>query len=116
MPSALPVFGGTLVVLFLVQITTSVEVSISLLPPSNALVLSPSLLSFSIEQDRWTDWVGTSSRNNFSFNTLDNLGTLTGEPPRIRIGANSEDRTVYDPNVQASCHFFRSPHRLNRVP
>src|SRR6266540_4141929 len=108
MPNALPVIGGTLAVFFFVQTTicVSVSVSVPLIPPSNAPVLSPSLLSFSIEQDRWTDWVGTSSRNKFLFNTLENLSFLTGEPPRIRIGANSEDRTIYDANVQASNLFF----------
>ncbi|TDL25597.1 glycoside hydrolase family 79 protein, partial [Rickenella mellea] len=68
--------------------------------------MNPSLVSFSIEQDRWTDWVGTTSSNTFFFNTLDNLRRLTGQPPGIRIGANSEDHTNFNPNVQFSQAIF----------
>ncbi|KAF8349020.1 glycoside hydrolase family 79 protein [Amanita rubescens] len=75
-------------------------------PPSNALYLSPTLLSFSIEQDRWTNWSGIAARNTFFFNVLDNLRIKTGSPPYIRIGANSEDRTIFDPNVQFSATTF----------
>ncbi|KAF5327444.1 hypothetical protein D9619_004448 [Psilocybe cf. subviscida] len=84
------------------QAATCLEVSISQAAPSAAASISPSFLSFSIEQDRWTDWVGTTSRNDFFFNTLDNLRQLTGEPPQIRIGANSEDHTDFSPNVKAA--------------
>lgn len=87
--------------LLLSQAATCLEVSISQAAPSAAASISPSFLSFSIEQDRWTDWVGTTSRNDFFFNTLDNLRQLTGEPPRIRIGANSEDHTDFSANVKA---------------
>ncbi|KAH9481594.1 Beta-glucuronidase [Psilocybe cubensis] len=84
------------------SLCADVNVSIPLVAPSTAPVISPSLVSFSIEQDRWTDWVGTTSRNQFFFNTLDNLRALTGEPPQIRIGANSEDHTDFSENVQFS--------------
>ena len=89
-----------LFVLLFGRLVTAFTISIQTTVPSNAAALSPSLLSFSIEQDRWTDWVGTTSRNNFFFNTLDNLKQLTGEPPQIRIGANSEDHTNCDDSVQ----------------
>lgn len=92
--------GQVLFVLLFGQLVTAFTISIQTTVPSNATALSPSLLSFSIEQDRWTDWVGTTSRNNFFFNTLDNLKQLTGEPPQIRIGANSEDHTNCDDSVQ----------------
>ncbi len=68
--------------------------------PSNAVYLPPTLLSFSIEQDRWTNWSGIAARNTFFFNVLDNLRIKTGSPPHIRIGANSEDRTIFDPDIQ----------------
>ncbi|KDR71209.1 hypothetical protein GALMADRAFT_75264 [Galerina marginata CBS 339.88] len=70
--------------------------------PSTAPTLAPDLVSLSIEQDRWTDWAGTTEQNSFFFNTLDNLAQITGTPPRIRIGADSEDHTNFDPNVQFS--------------
>ncbi|KAG7446126.1 glycoside hydrolase family 79 protein [Guyanagaster necrorhizus] len=83
-----------------------VEVSLSLSVPSNAPELSPSLLSFSIEGDRWTDWTGTTSKNQFLYNALDNLKTLTGVPPSIRIGGDSEDHTNFNPNVEFSEAIF----------
>ena len=73
--------------------------------PASAPLLSRSLVSFSIEQDRWGDWVGQGAGNPFFFNTLDNLKQLTGEPARIRIGADSEDRTNFNPSVQVWLYF-----------
>lgn len=87
-------------------VSAGVEVSLSLSAPSSAPKLSPNLLSFSIEQDRWTDWSGTTSRNQFLYNALDNLKTLTGAPPNIRIGADSEDHTNFNPNVKFSETIF----------
>ena len=103
--STMPTFVSlyrTSVVLLIGQLATCLEVSISSCAPSTAVSVSQSLVSFSIEQDRWTDWVGTTSRNEFFFNTLDNLKKFTGEPPQIRIGANSEDRTNFNQKVQVS--------------
>jgi len=68
-----------------------------------ATYLSPSLVSLSIEQDRWVDWAGASVKNSFIHNTLDNLKQLTGEPPWIRIGADSEDHTNFNPNTRCVC-------------
>jgi len=87
--------------LLLGQLASCLDFSISLTAPATAFV-SQSLVSLSIEQDRWTDWAGNTSRNDFFFNTLDNLQQLTGLPPQIRIGANSEDHTNFGNNVQFS--------------
>lgn len=92
--------------LLLGQLVSCLDVLVSLTPPAAALSVSKSLLSFSIEQDRWTDWVGTTSQNDFFFNTLDNLQQLTGLPPQIRIGANSEDHTNFGNNVQVLRHLY----------
>jgi hypothetical protein len=81
-----------------------VHVAILSKPPVAAVYVSPSFVSLSIEQDRWTEWVGTTSRNDFFFNTLDNLRQLTGTPPQLRIGANSGDRTDFGDNVQVLCY------------
>ncbi|GLB40573.1 putative glycosyl hydrolase family 79 C-terminal beta domain [Lyophyllum shimeji] len=81
---------------------SGVNVAIPLIAPSTAPRVSPSLFSFSIEQDRWTDWAGSTSRNQFLFNTLDNLARLTGAPPDIRIGANSEDHTKFKAAIQTT--------------
>lgn len=74
----------------------SVTVNVGNRAPSGSFVVSPSLFSLSIEQDRWTDWVGLNSRNQFFFNTLDNFVRITGEPLRLRIGADSEDHTNFN--------------------
>jgi hypothetical protein len=77
-----------------------VPVTIPLAAPATAQVVSRSLFSFSIEQDRWVDWIGQGPANPFFFNTLNNLKEIVQEPPRIRIGGNSEDRTTFNPQVQ----------------
>ncbi|KAI0027404.1 hypothetical protein K488DRAFT_61654 [Vararia minispora EC-137] len=69
-------------------------------PPSNAASASRDLVGFSIEQDQWPDWAGSSSPNTFWINALNNLKTLSGLPTRIRIGANSEDHTDFSPAVK----------------
>ncbi|TFY74559.1 hypothetical protein EWM64_g9455 [Hericium alpestre] len=73
----------------------TISVSVPALAPSSAPSLPGSLISFSIEQDRWVDWIGQESRNDFFFNVLDNLKSITGEAPHIRIGADSEDHTDF---------------------
>ncbi|KAI0059203.1 hypothetical protein BV25DRAFT_1908823 [Artomyces pyxidatus] len=80
----------------------TVSVTIPFSAPSSAPAISRSLVSFSIEQDRWVDWIGKGTSNTFFANVLNNLKALSGEPTRIRIGADSEDHTNFDPAVQAS--------------
>ncbi|KAF8148679.1 glycoside hydrolase family 79 protein [Crassisporium funariophilum] len=94
------------VLLILGRGALGVDVSISVTAPANAPTIAPNLVSFSIEQDRWTDYAGTTSRNQFFFNTLDNLGALTGQPPQLRIGADSEDRTIFSSSVRVAFLFF----------
>ncbi|KAK0205928.1 glycoside hydrolase family 79 protein [Desarmillaria ectypa] len=86
--------------------SAAVEVSLPLSAPSAAPELSAGLLSFSIEGDRWMDWSGTTSKNQFLYNALDNLKTLTGTPPNIRIGANSGDHTNFNPDIEFSEAIF----------
>jgi len=82
-------------------------ISIPLTAPQSAASISPSHFSFSIEQDRWLSWAGNGSRNDFVYNALDNIKQLTGEPPWIRIGGDSEDHTIFDSSVQVrSTHFL----------
>ncbi|KAF7327551.1 Glycoside hydrolase family 79 protein [Mycena kentingensis (nom. inval.)] len=89
---------------------------------TNAPSFSPSLISLSIEQvscralsiallrqsapkDRWQDWV----QSEFFSNILHNLAQLTGAPPGIRIGANSEDKTDFLPAVESAQCVFPPP-------
>lgn len=80
-----------------------VDISISQSQPETAVLVSQSFMSLSIEGDRWPDWMGSTSRNDFFFNALDNLQQLTGVPPQIRIGANSADNTDFGGNAQVLC-------------
>ena len=57
-------------------------------------------IALSLEGDRWLDWVGSTSRNQFFYNTLSNIKFYTNEPVPIRVGANSEDRTHFNPDVK----------------
>ena len=80
----------------------SLSVPISLQAPEGAVTLDPALLSFSIEQDRWTDWAGLDAPNTFLLNALDNLKQRTGQLPWIRIGADSEDHTNFRADIQVN--------------
>ncbi|KAF5314543.1 hypothetical protein D9611_007010 [Ephemerocybe angulata] len=81
----------TLVALMLTTSVRALEVTISAKAPGGASSIAQDHVSLSIEQDRWVDWVGSTSRNEFFFNSLDNLDKLTGVPPRIRIGGQAAD-------------------------
>ncbi|KAJ7034931.1 glycoside hydrolase family 79 protein [Mycena alexandri] len=84
-------------ILPLVSAVTVVPIPLS---PGDAPSVNGNLVSLSIEQDRWLDWSGNTTRNTFFFNTLDNLVAITGDDPTIRIGADSEDHTNFNPNIQ----------------
>jgi len=62
------------------------------------------------------DWAGNTSRNSFFFNTLDNLVALTGYDPVLRIGADSEDRTTFNPSVQFVQQVFPPPTTIVPYP
>ena len=80
--------------------SVDVPVSIQFSPLSSAISISPALVGLSIEQDRWTDWVGATSRNQYFYTLLVNLQKLTGHTPDIRIGADSGDRTNFRADIQ----------------
>lgn len=79
--------------------TIPLMVSLPIQAPPTSSPLASTLLSFSIEQDRWPDWSGTSRANAFTHAALSRLAGLTGTPPKIRVGANTEDKTVWSPSV-----------------
>ncbi|THH14807.1 hypothetical protein EW146_g5586 [Bondarzewia mesenterica] len=80
--------------------TLAINVSIPAMAPTDAPFISPSHFAFSIEQDRWVDWAGRGIRNNFFYNVLNNLKSLSGQAVHLRIGADSEDHTNFNPAVQ----------------
>lgn len=66
-------------------------------------------VGFSLEGDRWLDWAGSTSRNTFFYNILSNIKFHTNTPPPVRVGANSEDRTHFNPDVEFSQLQFPAP-------
>ncbi|KAI0666081.1 glycoside hydrolase family 79 protein [Trametes maxima] len=95
---------------------SALNVSLPISPPGNSQALSPTLLSFSIEQDRWPDWAGVWSRNEFTHDALLNYAALTGHPPNIRVGANSEDHTFWSPTVTIEDSSFPPPNSITPYP
>ncbi|KAJ3747810.1 glycoside hydrolase family 79 protein [Lentinula detonsa] len=94
----------------------ALSVSVPLGAFSNTSSVSPSHISFSIEQDRWTDWAGTTAKNEFVLNALSNLASFTGQPPRFRIGADSEDRTNFQPGLNLAELSFSPPSAATPYP
>ncbi|EAU85549.2 hypothetical protein CC1G_06262 [Coprinopsis cinerea okayama7 len=88
---------------------SSLDIGIPITAPSKAAPILRDHVSYSLEQDRWLDWSGTTSKNDFFHNTMENIRDLTGLPPRIRIGANSEDRTHFNPNIEFAQLVFPAP-------
>jgi len=105
------------------HVATAATVTIPAAPPATAQELPSTHVSFSVEQDRWPgisyylsfiqssslpslDWVGTNARNEFTHTALTNLGALTGTPPKIRVGADSEDHTTWSPTVTVRSSFL----------
>ena len=62
------------------------------------------------------DWTGTEERNEFTHNALVNLEQLTGQPPKIRVGGNTEDRTVWSPTVTFVEASFPPPSSITPYP
>ena len=93
---------GIILLAPLLGFAQAVGINIPLSAPTGASRIYGDHVSFSLEQDRWLDWVGRTSRNEFFFNSLENIRKITGLPPRIRVGANSEDRTHFNPTLDVS--------------
>lgn len=93
------------VALLLVHAVSAQTTTIAIIAPDDAKALSQNLLGFSLEQDRWPDWSGTHSRNEFTHSALVNYAQLVGKPPKIRVGADSEDHTVWSPTVTVSASY-----------
>ncbi|XP_006459562.1 hypothetical protein AGABI2DRAFT_201919 [Agaricus bisporus var. bisporus H97] len=113
----MPTFSGILhfvVTLFAVQSSTTINISIP--APNGSIQIPRNLIGFSLEQDRWVDWAGLDERNQFFFNVLDNMKAISGEPPIIRIGANSEDHTNFNPDVKSPQLVFPTPNAVTPFP
>ncbi|KAF8313085.1 hypothetical protein DL93DRAFT_2156373 [Clavulina sp. PMI_390] len=87
---------------------TSASVTVEVPPhaPSSASTVGRDLVGLSIEGDRWAEWVGPKQKNNYFISLLQNLGDITGQPPNIRIGADSQDHTFFDKTVDVATATF----------
>ncbi|KAK7692779.1 hypothetical protein QCA50_004412 [Cerrena zonata] len=59
---------------------------------------------------------GCDSRNEFTFNALDNYAKLTGKPSKIRVGADSEDHTTWSPTVTINEDLFPPANTITPFP
>ncbi|KAH9936781.1 uncharacterized protein BXZ73DRAFT_100205 [Epithele typhae] len=94
----------------------ALTVSVPLAAPASASALAPTLVSFSIEQDRWPGWTGTTARNAFTSNALANYAALTGRAPTVRVGADSEDRTTFAASEVLVSASFPAPDAVTPFP
>ncbi|OJJ33989.1 hypothetical protein ASPWEDRAFT_114341 [Aspergillus wentii DTO 134E9] len=81
---------------------TSVLLSKTVPTDAGAPVLHP-FISYSIEFAFFPDFAGNASHPNlFSNQLLDNLADLQGVKPYIRIGGNTQDFALYDPDLKTA--------------
>ena len=71
--------------------------------PNVSAVIDPRFAGFGIEFSNIFSFTGqASSPNSFSYNLLNNLKSLTGVGPTIRVGGNTQDTAEYQSNYTAS--------------
>ncbi|KAI1081896.1 glycoside hydrolase family 79 protein [Whalleya microplaca] len=74
-------------------------------------------VSFSIEFSSFPDFAGNNSNpNEFSDNLLNNLGNLTGTKPYIRVGGNTQDFAIYNPDLQIALNGTYNASRSTDYP
>ena len=100
------------------QGSSSVALQLPAGQPTWAEKLSPHLVGFSLEMDRWTDWAGkeVGKPNEYFNQLLRNIGERTGQMPFLRVGANSEDRATVDLGVAVMNATFPAPSREKPNP
>lgn len=62
-------------------------------------VISPSFAGMGIEPSNLYSFTGGKNTNTFSINLFANLANITGVPPHLRIGGNTEDNMIYNTSV-----------------
>ena len=97
MASALA-FGASLLAVAAAQGTLQLDFTASL-PTDHSDYIDPSFAGFGIEPSNLFSFTGYASPNALTFNLIDNLAIYTGKPPHLRIGGNTEDYMVFDPNL-----------------
>jgi len=62
-------------------------------------IISPSFAGMGIEPSNLYSFMGGRQTNTFSINLFANLANITGVPPHLRIGGNTEDNMIYNSSV-----------------
>ncbi|KAH7166586.1 hypothetical protein EDB81DRAFT_866294 [Dactylonectria macrodidyma] len=86
--------------------------SVPLTPPVHvAEPVGKSFVSFSVEFSWWPEFAGNLSHpNKFTDNLMSNFKPLTGNKPYIRVGGNTQDNAIYDPDLTvATNRIFGNP-------
>ncbi|PIL36362.1 hypothetical protein GSI_00050 [Ganoderma sinense ZZ0214-1] len=107
---------AALVLALVASYVSALNVAVSPSLPAHSQPLSQTLVSFSIEQDRWPDWTGTDSQNTFTHTVLSNYAALTGKPPDIRVGADSVDHSFWSPTETMNEDVFPTPNVITPYP
>ncbi len=107
---------AALVLALVASYVSALNVTVPTALPAHAQPLSQTLVSFSIEQDRWPDWTGIDAQNNFTHTALSNYAALTGKPPDIRVGANSVDHSFWSPTETMNEDVFPTPDVITPYP
>ncbi|KIJ66772.1 glycoside hydrolase family 79 protein [Hydnomerulius pinastri MD-312] len=111
-----PLLKGAKLFALVAPFVSAIDVSVPLIAPQGAPSVAPDLVSLSIEQDRWIDWAGTTERNQFFYNALDNMVQITQSPPFIRIGADSEDHTDFSYDIEYEEDIFPASTAVTPYP
>ncbi|KAF2090616.1 glycoside hydrolase family 79 protein [Saccharata proteae CBS 121410] len=87
-------------------------------PDGSGGPLLEAFISYSIEFAFWPDYAGNSSigPNTFSDNLLNNIGNFTGTKPYIRVGGNTQDYAIYDPNLSTATLGIIDPSKSTDYP
>lgn len=70
---------------------SSISLAIPAKPPAypTGLPINSAYISFSIEADRWPEWVGAETPNTYFLTLVNNLYNITGKAPDFRLGADT---------------------------
>jgi hypothetical protein len=72
-------------------------------PKDAAPPVLESFVSYSLEFAFFPDFAGNLSHpNRYSYNLLNNIGSITGSNPVIRVGGNTQDYAVYDADLKVA--------------
>ncbi|KAL4877935.1 hypothetical protein BJY04DRAFT_221509 [Aspergillus karnatakaensis] len=90
---------------FLLPVATFASLpSVSKAPPPNiSEPIGEAFVSFSIEFSWFPEYAGNKSNpNRFSSNLLANFEQYTGHRPYVRVGGNTQDNALYDPDLEVA--------------